>query len=95
MSNIPPQRVSSGEKFRNEHGMTVIKDGMKQRKAQAEAPSLERKPKWLRAQIPGGERFERVLEQRYGDHHAYGVSMHPRLSILRGRYRQPTRLARS
>ena len=62
MSNNPSQRVSSGEKYRNEHGMSVIKDGMKQRKAQAEAPSveLERKPKWLRAQIPGGERFEAV-----------------------------------
>lgn len=60
MSNTPPPRVSSGEKYRNEHGMTVIKDGMKQRKAQADAPSLERKPKWLRAQIPGGERFEAV-----------------------------------
>lgn len=60
MSNTPSQRVPSGEKFRNEHGMTVIKDGMKQRKAQADAPSLERKPKWLRAQIPGGERFEAV-----------------------------------
>ena len=61
MSNTPSQRVPSGEKFRNEHGMTVIKDGMKQRKAQADAPSLERKPKWLRAQIPGGERFEAGL----------------------------------
>ena len=60
MSNNPSQRVSSGEKYRNEHGTAAIKDGMKQRKAQAEAPSLERKPKWLRAQIPGGERFEAV-----------------------------------
>lgn len=62
MSNNPSQRVSSGEKYRNEHGMSVIKDGMKQRKVQEEPSSveLERKPKWLRAQIPGGERFEAV-----------------------------------
>lgn len=40
MSNTPSQRVPSGEKFRNEHGMTVIKDGMKQRKAQADALHL-------------------------------------------------------
>ncbi|BBI51493.1 hypothetical protein HORIV_39140 [Vreelandella olivaria] len=61
MSNNPSQRVSSGEKYRNEHGMSVIKDGMKQRKAQAEPSSveLERKPKWLRAQIPGASVLRR------------------------------------
>ena len=84
MSNNPSQRVSSGEKYRNEHGTAAIKDGMKQRKAQAEAPSLERKPKWLRAQIPGGERFEAVKKNV-----ADGLGMYPRLSFLRGGHRQP------
>ncbi|MCL7930042.1 lipoyl synthase [Halomonas llamarensis] len=60
MSDNSSQRVSSGTKFRNEQGMAVIKDGIKQGKTQDDAPSLERKPKWLRAQIPGGERFEAV-----------------------------------
>ena len=44
----PSQRVPSGEKFRNEHGMTVIKDGMKQRKAQADALTLERSQRLVR-----------------------------------------------
>ncbi|MDL4864616.1 lipoyl synthase, partial [Halomonas elongata] len=57
MSN---KQVSSGEKYRNEHGATAIKDGMKQRSQQEDNPSLGRKPKWLRAQIPGGERFDAV-----------------------------------
>ncbi|GAA3908078.1 lipoyl synthase [Halomonas cibimaris] len=65
MSNDTSQRVQSGEKFRNERGMSVIKDGIKQRKtasdsATAESASLARKPKWLRARIPGGERFDAV-----------------------------------
>ncbi|TVM04957.1 MAG: lipoyl synthase [Halomonas sp.] len=62
MSNHPSQRISSGEKFRNEHGMAVIKDGIKQSKQPSEAPSNlpERKPAWLRARMPGGERFEAV-----------------------------------
>jgi lipoic acid synthetase len=49
--------VSSGEKFRNERGMAVIKDGIKA--SAAAAPRLA-KPKWLRARIRGGETFERV-----------------------------------
>jgi lipoic acid synthetase len=49
--------VSSGEKFRNERGMAVIKDGIK---ASAAAPPRLAKPKWLRARIRGGETFERV-----------------------------------
>ncbi|WNK19136.1 lipoyl synthase [Halomonas piscis] len=63
MSNDTLQRVQSGEKFRNDRGMSVIKDGIKQRKAAADAEpdaSLARKPKWLRARVPGGERFEAV-----------------------------------
>ncbi|QJQ94105.1 MULTISPECIES: lipoyl synthase [Halomonadaceae] len=60
MSDKPSQSVSSGEKYRNEHGMTVIKDGMKQRKQAEESASNGRKPPWLRVQIAGGERFEAV-----------------------------------
>ncbi|UYG06267.1 lipoyl synthase [Halomonas sp. M4R1S46] len=60
MSNNTSKHVSSGEKYRNEHGATAIKDGMKQRQQAEESPALGRKPKWLRAQIPGGERFDAV-----------------------------------
>jgi lipoyl synthase len=60
MSDTTSPRVPSGEKFRNERGMAVIKDGIKQRKQVEERPEMGRKPPWLRAQIPGGERFEAV-----------------------------------
>ncbi|PMR70389.1 lipoyl synthase [Halomonas heilongjiangensis] len=60
MSDTTSKRVPSGEKFRNEHGMAVIKDGIKQRKQVEASPATERKPHWLRAQIPGGGRFDAV-----------------------------------
>jgi len=58
MSDGAKPRVSSGSKFRNEQGFSAIKDGIK-RSANAEVPP-ERKPKWLRARMPGGERFDAV-----------------------------------
>lgn len=63
MSNKPSNGVSSGEKFRNERGVSVIKDGIKQRRMpgeESEGVSNGRKPPWLRIQIAGGERFEAV-----------------------------------
>ncbi|GAB2783126.1 lipoyl synthase [Halomonas shantousis] len=60
MSDTPSKRVSSGEKYRNDHGIAAIKDGMKVR-SQAEGGGVSgRKPQWLRAQVPGGERFDAV-----------------------------------
>lgn len=53
------QRVISGHKFRTEQGIAAIKDGVKQSHQAAELPSV-RKPNWLRAKMPGGERFEAV-----------------------------------
>lgn len=53
------QRISSGQKFRNEQGIAAIKDGVKKSHL-AEADTLGRKPSWLRAKMPGGERFEAV-----------------------------------
>ena len=55
--NIPLLDVSSGQKFVNDRGMTVIKDGIK---ASAGGSARLPKPKWLRARIHGGETFERV-----------------------------------
>ncbi|MEM1402908.1 MAG: lipoyl synthase [Pseudomonadota bacterium] len=54
---IPLLDVSSGQKFVNDRGMTVIKDGIK---ASAGGSARLPKPKWLRARIHGGETFERV-----------------------------------
>ena len=50
----------SGEKFVSEHGFNAIKDGIKSTSGNAEKAPIGRKPKWLRAQIPGGQRFEAV-----------------------------------
>ncbi|MBB3182968.1 lipoic acid synthetase [Halomonas fontilapidosi] len=60
MRDTPSPRVSSGEKYRNDHGTAAIKDGMKVRRQVEDGAADGRKPKWLRAQIPGGERFEAV-----------------------------------
>ena len=58
MSNGKP-RVSSGQKFRTEQGIAAIKDGIKQ-SHNASSEIYTRKPEWLRAKMPGGERFEAV-----------------------------------
>lgn len=68
MSDISFTHVPSGEKFRNDRGMAVIKDGMKLRRQSEEGQASERKPHWLRARIPGGERFEAV-KKNVAAHH--------------------------
>ncbi|MDX1590301.1 MAG: lipoyl synthase [Oleiphilaceae bacterium] len=58
-SDAPRQRIASGHKYRNEQqGHAAIKDGMKQRTETA--PITGPKPRWLRAKMPGGERYEAV-----------------------------------
>lgn len=59
MSDQPAKPVASGEKFRNAQGIAAIKDGQKNRANAAPTP-FEPKPKWLRARVPTGERFEAV-----------------------------------
>ena len=59
MSEHPKSRVSSGAKFRSEHGFSAIKDGIKSSSGAEQAP-IQRKPRWLRARMPGGERYEAV-----------------------------------
>ncbi|WP_439107550.1 lipoyl synthase [Congregibacter sp.] len=56
-SRIPVVDVSSGEKYVNDRGMSVIKDGIK---ASAGGGARLPKPKWLRARIHGGETYEQV-----------------------------------
>jgi len=59
-SEVKTKATRSGEKFRSEHGIAAIKDGIKATSGHAENAPIQRKPKWLRAQIPGGQRFEAV-----------------------------------
>jgi len=55
--------IPSGSKFRSEQGFTAIKDGVKQRgRRDAESAGKQRKPRWLRARIPGGGRYEAVRD---------------------------------
>ncbi|MGF2736456.1 lipoyl synthase [Marinobacter sp. DUT-1] len=61
MSESAKPRVTSGTKFRSEHGFSAIKDGVKRTSsASTEEKPVERKPKWLRARMPGGERYDAV-----------------------------------
>lgn len=53
--------VESGSKFRTEGGFSAIKDGIKAVRG-AEIEPLGRKPKWLRARIPGGSAYEAVRD---------------------------------
>ena len=60
MSEVQKKRVPSGSKFRSEQGFSAIKDGIKQSsQADNDAP-VQRKPNWLRARMPGGERYDAV-----------------------------------
>lgn len=54
-------KIESGAKYRSEHGFNAIKNGVR-KKASKPAESVQDgpKPKWLRARIPGGERFQEV-----------------------------------
>ena len=58
---VQPAAVPSGAKFRNEHGVAAIKNGVKQNR-RADAAPLGRKPPWLRAKMPMGEGFSRVRQ---------------------------------
>jgi len=51
--------VGAGRKYRTPQGFTAIKDGVKAREDRREVLT-EAKPRWLRARIPGGERYAAV-----------------------------------
>lgn len=60
MTDDAGERISSGSKYRSEHGFSAIKDGVKRsRQTESETPRT-RKPSWLRARMPGGERYDAV-----------------------------------
>lgn len=56
---IPVVRRSSGEKYVTPQGGTAIRDGIKQ-SAGAELLVVGRKPRWLRAPMPAGAKFDSV-----------------------------------
>jgi lipoyl synthase len=58
---VQPATVPSGAKFRTEHGVVAIKNGVKA-SARAEPAPHGRKPPWLRAKMPSGEGFSRVRQ---------------------------------
>jgi len=51
--------VTTGTKYQTEQGFAAIKNGVKARADRQQAPR-EPKPKWLKARVPSGERFERL-----------------------------------
>lgn len=54
-------KIESGAKYRSEHGFNAIKNGVRKKASKpAESAQDGPKPKWLRARIPGGERFQEV-----------------------------------
>ena len=56
-------RIASGSKYRNDRGVAAIKDGIKGRsKVEEQTGPVQRKPSWLRARIPAGERFDAVRQ---------------------------------
>ena len=60
-ASAPLSKPKSGNKFRSEQGFSAIKDGIKGSADTAQSkPVAQRKPKWLRAKIPSGGRFEAV-----------------------------------
>ena len=56
---IPVVRRGSGEKYVTPQGHTAIRDGIKQ-SAGGEPLVVGRKPRWLRAPMPAGARFDSV-----------------------------------
>jgi lipoic acid synthetase len=51
--------VTTGAKYQTEQGFAAIKNGVKARADRQQTPR-ERKPPWLKARVPSGERFERL-----------------------------------
>ena len=54
-----PARVESGTKYRNEVGVSAVKNGVKKRAGRESAP-VTGKPRWLKAPIPSGKAFNEV-----------------------------------
>ncbi|MFL2546323.1 MAG: lipoyl synthase [Candidatus Rariloculaceae bacterium] len=53
--------VGSGSKYRTSQGFSAIKNGVKNR-AEREPVASGRKPSWLKAKIPAGEKYKKVKD---------------------------------
>ena len=53
--------ISSGSKYTTEHGFAAVKNGVKHR-AERQAVETERKPPWLKAKIPSGEKYSTLKD---------------------------------
>ncbi len=51
--------IGTGSKYRTSHGFTAIKNGVKER-TDRRPPPVGRKPPWLKARIPAGEKYLNV-----------------------------------
>jgi lipoic acid synthetase len=56
-----PLVVRTGAKYRTEHGFTAIKNGVKASAARQAVDGLP-KPRWLKARVPSGPKYEAVKE---------------------------------
>jgi len=53
--------IGTGTKYRTPQGFTAVKNGVKAREDRGE-PATKRKPPWLKARIPAGERYGDVRD---------------------------------
>lgn len=60
MAEQDQPRIQSGQKFRSEQGFSAIKNGVNATTGYADVTAEGRKPEWLRARVPSGERFIEV-----------------------------------
>ena len=77
----PKFHSTSGRKYVNKNGISAIKDGVKRSKhIELVDITKGRKPRWLKAKIPNGKRFLKVI--RFGFNQkfpeliiSYGISL--------------------
>ncbi|MCY3541849.1 MAG: lipoyl synthase [Gammaproteobacteria bacterium] len=65
MPNTTTIKAKSGEKYLTPHGFSAIRDGLKSKRSarlvtSTELPPTDRKPRWIRARLPSGRKYEAV-----------------------------------
>jgi len=60
-STPPPARPTSGSKFTTPQGTRAVLDGIKPSPL-TDLPDVSGKPAWLRVRVPGGARYQEVME---------------------------------
>lgn len=77
MPNTTTEKAKSGERYLTQHGISAIRDGVKNKHNTRLVPSTEiaqtqRKPPWIRARLPAGGKFEEV-QTAVHDHRLHTV----------------------